>query len=164
MALKSYVVTKDFKTPYVRVTGMAKNPSATQYKLFKKGDVINGELKHVNNQPSFIMVAGTLVVPLEVVKELYAKDVTSNVTGEKEEGEKKEEVVQTNPKIKYFDAAIIGGLLGIGAVILAEKQAWIAPVEKKYKVYAVIAGALVGAYFVYRFKVNKPKAVVKNEE
>ena len=82
MAKESFVVTKDFKTPFVQVTGMPHKPQALKFKTFRKGEIINGELKHVNNKPAFIMVGGQLVVPIEAVQRVVTKEVTSNAEGE----------------------------------------------------------------------------------
>lgn len=167
MALKSYILIQDFRSPIVRVTGVPHSPSRIETKLFRKGEIIQGEMKHANNQPAFVLVRGQLVVPLQVLKEVVSKDInsSSNAEGQPETEKKdKEKYVQTNPKIKYLDAMLIGAALGFGGVYLAERQGWIAVPEKKYRFYGAIAGALAGAYFVYRFKVNKPKLVKKEEE
>ena len=52
----------------------------------------------------------------------------------------------------YADGVIVGALLGFASVILAEKQGWIANVDKKTKITGAVIGAAVGCYFVYRFK------------
>ena len=36
MALKSYILTKDFKSPYVTATGLPHNPSAIKFKQFRR--------------------------------------------------------------------------------------------------------------------------------
>jgi uncharacterized protein YqgC (DUF456 family) len=53
---------------------------------------------------------------------------------------------------RYLDSGIIGAILGIGAVYLAEKQGWIATAETKNKLYGAAVGAVLGMYFVYRKK------------
>lgn len=156
MALKSYIVTQNFKSPVVRVTGMPHKPQEIRFKQFRKGDIIKGELKHANNQPAFILVGGACVVPLSVVKELVTKEIVSNANG----GEEQKPIKITpkeGPRMKYMDAVVIGGVLGAGAAFLAEKQGWIAMPDKKNKIYGALIGAAVGLYFVYRFKLNKPK-------
>lgn len=164
MALESFVVSQDFKTPYVRVTGHPRNPQQLKFKTFRKGDIINGELKHANNQPAFVLVEGTLVVPLEVVKKVITKDVVSNADGKAEkEAAKKKPLLSSNPKVQYLDAMIIGGVAGVGAIYLAEKQGWLPVVDKKNKIYGGIAGALLGLYLVYRYKQSK-KAEPKTEK
>ena len=52
---------------------------------------------------------------------------------------------------------IIGAILGVAGVFIAEKQGWIAEPDKKYKLYGAIGGAIVGYYFMYRKKTQKPK-------
>ena len=53
---------------------------------------------------------------------------------------------------KYIDGILIGAVVGLGGVILAEKQGWIVNVDKKNKIYGAIAGAILGGYYIYRFK------------
>jgi hypothetical protein len=165
MALKSYIVTQNFKSPIVRVTGMPHKPQEIRFKKFIKGDIIKGELKHANNQPAFILVGGACVVPLNVVKELVTKEIVSDANGESTEANKKEVKIVPNqgPRMKYLDAVIIGGALGAGAAFLAEKQGWIAMPDKKNKIYGAVIGAAIGLYMVYRFKLNKPKTNTTEE-
>jgi hypothetical protein len=171
MAIKSYILTNDYKAPYVTATGMPHNPSALRFKQFRKGQIIKGELKHANNKPAFLLVNGVCVVPLDVVKELVTKDVISHSDGE---GSIKNSVTKaiggssktnSNPKVRYIDALLLGGLVGFGAVILAEKQGWLgAETDKKYRLYGALGAGLLAMYVVYRSKTNKKTIVVKNEE
>lgn len=156
MALKSYIVTQNFKSPVVRVTGMPHKPQEIRFKQFRKGDIIKGELKHANNEPAFILVGGACVVPLSVVKELVTKEIVSNANGTTDQKPIKI-TPKEGPRMKYIDAVVVGGVLGAGAAFLAEKQGWIAMPDKKNKIYGALIGAAVGLYFVYRFKLNKPK-------
>ena len=158
MALKSYIVTQNFKSPIVRVTGVPHKPQEIRFKQFRKGDIIKGELKHANNQPAFILVNGVCVVPLSVVKELVTKEIASNASGEATPETKPIKITPVQgPRMKYMDAVVIGGLLGAGGAYLAEKQGWIAMPDKKNKIYGAIIGAAIGLYLVYRFKLNKQK-------
>lgn len=158
MALKSYIVTQNFKSPIVRVTGMPHKPQEIRFKQFRKGDIIKGEMKHANNQPAFILVGGACVVPLTVVKELVTKEISSNASGDSSDNKKSIKITPNEgPRMKYLDAVIIGGALGAGAAYLAEKQGWIAMPDKKNKIYGALIGAGIGLYLVYRFKLNKPK-------
>jgi len=75
MALKSYIVTQDFKSPVVRVTGVPPKPQEIRFKRFRKGEIIKGELKHANNDPAFILVVAAGVVSLNVVKELSTQEI-----------------------------------------------------------------------------------------
>jgi hypothetical protein len=171
MALKSYILTQDFKSPYVRVTGRPEKPQQICFKNFKKGEVINGELKHDNNKPAFVLVKGTLAVPLSVIKELVTKDVVNpvdeTVTSSAEGAPKKEgdavkkdgketsgkiTIASATSKVKYIDAIVIGGIVGFAGVYLAEKQNWITSVDNKNKVYGAVGGALAALYVVYRIK------------
>ena len=159
MAIKSYIVTQNFKSPYVQVTGRPDRPQAIKFKQFRRGDIVKGELKHANNQPAFVLAEGTLVLPLEVVKELVTKEIVSYASGSTESQlPKASEVVKlsTNPKVQYIDAALIGAIIGFGGVYFAEKKNWL-PVDadKRMKIYGALVGAALGAYLVYRFKSNK---------
>jgi len=174
MALKSYVLTQDFATPYVIATGMAHNPQQIKVKKFKKGDIVKGELKHANNQPAFVLVQGTLVLPLEVIKELVTKAIIDNDTppipiGDLDMSSKKSDDVvvssksksammplkSSNPKVNYIDSMIIGGIAGLGAMYLVKRQNWIEEFNNKYYLYAGLVGASLGAYIVYRVRSSK---------
>jgi len=168
MAQKSYIITHDFKAPYVQITGIPHNPQAIKMKKFSKGDIIRGELKHANNKPAFILVNGVCVVPLDVVKELVTKEVVSGADGNSsKESKSKSKVISipTNPKVRYADAIIIGAIIGAAGAYLAEKQGWISEPDKKNKLYGAGIGALTAAYIVYRTNNAKPKIqVVKTTE
>lgn len=156
MALKSYILTQDYRSPYVRMTGLPQKPQEVRFKQFKKGEVVAGELKHANNQPAFVLVKGVLVFPLSVVKELVTKDVvTSNAEGDKSSSEAKtsdKKMTITTPKLKIMDAVILGGLVGYGATYLAEKQNWIVSTDKKNRLIGAGIGAVLFAYVTYRIK------------
>ena len=113
MALKSYIVIADIKTPYVQGTGVPHRPQEVRFKLIRKGEIIKGELKHANNKPAFVLVNGTLVVPLSAVKELVTKDITSNADGTPTDDKKPMKLPSVN-KVKYIDALVVGALLGVG--------------------------------------------------
>ena len=176
MALKSYVLTQDFATPYVVATGMAHNPQQIKVKKFRKGDIVKGELKHANNQPAFVLVQGTLVVPLEVIKELVTKAIIDNDTPpidvEIVEKDNEDVVVKdkksttmplksSDPKVNYIDSMIIGGLVGLGAMYLVKRQNWIEEFDKKYYLYASLVGAVAGAYIIYRTRSTKKANAMK---
>jgi len=163
MALKSYLITHDVKSPYIVATGLPHNPQEVRLKLFRKGQVVKGELKHANNKPAFLLVNGVCVIGLDVVKELVTKEISSNASGTKSSAAKVLDNTvglskdNSNPKVRYIDAMIIGAILGVAGVFIAEKQGWIAEPDKKYKLYGAIGGAIVGYYFMYRKKTQKPK-------
>jgi len=152
-----FVATADFETPYVVSTGQPHKPIKICKKQFKKGEIITGEIKTANGKPSFVLHKGVMVIPLSVVKQVITKDIViSNLDGE---------APKTNPKVEvkviktadqknksYIDGIIVGAIAGFGATILAEKQGWIATVEKKNRITGAVIGAVVGCYFVYRFK------------
>ena len=155
-----FVATQDFVTPYVVSTGQPHNPTQICKKKFRKGDIITGEVKTVKGKPSFVLHKGVMVIPFSVVKQVVVKDIViSNLDGTSDS------VAKTNPKVevkvikpadvknkKYIDGILIGAVVGLGGVILAEKQGWIANIDKKNKIYGAIAGAVLGAYYIYRFK------------
>ena len=171
MAIESFVITEAAKCPSAIVSNSSRNgqPKKINFKSYVKGEVIKGELKHSNNKPAFVLAEGAVVVPLNIVKKVVAETIkTSSADGATETTpkaaeEKKEPVEYSNPKIKYFDAMIIGGLLGLGATYGIEKKfpTWL-PVDKKKecRIGGILLGAAAGWYFVYRNKGIKPVAVV----
>jgi hypothetical protein len=159
MALKSYIVIADIKTPYVQGTGVPHRPQEVRFKLIRKGEIIKGELKHANNKPAFVLVNGTLVVPLSAVKELVTKEITSNVDGIAKDDKAPMKLPSIN-KVKYVDAIIVGALLGVGGAYLSEKQGWLGEPDKKNKLYGALIGGAVALYGLYRYKAylkDKPK-------
>lgn len=159
MALKSYIVIADIKTPYVQGTGVPHRPQQVRFKLIRKGEIIKGELKHANNKPAFVLVNGTLVVPLSAVKELVTKDITSNADGTPTDDKKPMKLPSVN-KVKYIDALVVGALLGVGGAYLSEKQGWLGEPDKKNKLYGALIGGAVALYGLYRYKAylkDKPK-------
>tara|TARA_R110001599_G_scaffold343164_3_gene565569 strand:+ start:301 stop:813 length:513 start_codon:yes stop_codon:yes gene_type:complete len=170
MALKSYILTNDYKAPYVTATGLPHNPSAIRFKQYRKGEIIKGEMKHANNKPAFILVSGVCVVPLEAVKELITKEVISHADGE---GSIKKKITDSvggsskansNPKVRYLDALLLGSLIGFGGVMLAEKQGYITVPDKKYRLYGALGVGAIAMYVVYRGQTSKTKIKIKNEE
>ena len=153
---KSYIITKDCKSPVVTNSQTAHKPAQIRFKHFRRGQIVQGELKHSGNQPSFVLVGRMCIVPLDCVKELQGKDIqSSGFTGaDMDENKTPAKVVKVeNPKVKYLDAMIIGALGGFLVVHVAEKQGYITPNEendKKNKMYGALGGALIGLYMVYR--------------
>lgn len=160
MAVKSYVIVKECKAPIIRATGRPDKPQEIQFRKFRRGEIVKGELKHANNEPAFILVNGVMVINLDCVKELVTKEVVSSANGQDVKVPKALAPTK-NQKLRYIDAMVIGGLAGIGGVFLAEKQGWIAQPDKKNKLYGAIGGVLAGLYLAYRLKQN---SVVKPKE
>lgn len=161
MALKSYVITQTYKAPVVRVTGLPHKPQQITFKTFRKGEIIKGEMKHANNKPAFVLVDGIMVVPLEVLREVVTKEINVGVDAS-QQGEPKKNIeyskfLGSNYKIGYIDAIVLGGALGVGGAFLAEKQGWIAPPDKKNKLWGGLIGAGLGMYLVYRSKSGRTK-------
>lgn len=168
MAQKTYIATNDFKAPYVEITGIPHNPQQVKFRKFRKGDTFKGELKHANNKPAFILASNNAIVPLDVVKELVTKNIGSPTTTATSSFDAstqatKKAVLPTNPKVRYIDAMILGGIIGAIGVIVAEKQGWIAEPSSKYKLYGALAGALAASYIVYRTSNGKPRVQIVNK-
>jgi len=153
MAKATYVIVRNCKLPSVAIDNRNPHkPNQVSFKTFRKGDIINGEMKHQNNQPAFILSEG-IVVPLYCVKAVVTKEIMSEATGEeKVKAIEKKVAIETVGKVKYLDYAIVGAVVGCGAVYLAHKKDWIKNHDKQHYAYGAIAGALLGAYIVYRTK------------
>mgnify|MGYP006935489506 CR=1 FL=1 len=148
---KSYVLIQDFKAPYVVATGMAHKPSRIMLKKYAKGQIVEGQIIVSKGQPSILLVSGVIPIPVSVLREVVTKEIVqSNATGDAKVTPNK--VVIKKTSTKYLDAGIIGAILGLGAVYLAEKQNLIAVPDKKYKLYGALAGAALGMYVIYRKK------------
>lgn len=149
---KSYVLIQDFKAPYVVATGMAHNPSKIMLKKYIKGQIVEGQIIISKGQPSILLVAGIIPIPVSVLKEVVTKEIVqSNASGDGK-GVTPNKVIIKKTNTRYLDAGIIGAILGAGAIYLAEKQNIIATSDKKYKLYGALAGAVLGMYIVYRKK------------
>ena len=149
---KSYVLIQDFKAPYVVATGMAHNPSKIMLKKYVKGQIVEGQIIISKGQPSILLVAGIIPIPVSVLKEVVTKEIVqSNASGDGK-GVTPNKVIIKKTNTRYLDAGIIGAILGAGAIFLAEKQNIIATPDKKYKLYGAVAGAVLGMYIVYRKK------------
>jgi hypothetical protein len=158
---KTYIITKDVKVPIVVSQGVAHRPAQIRYKTYRKGEMVQGELKHSNNKPAFVLVGTMGVLPLECVQEVTSIPVANaNGVVNSEVGEKPEVVTPTNPKVRYGDAMIIGALVGFLGVHLAQKYNYIPAEDNKFKLYGAIGGGLLGMYIVYRNQGSK-KATVK---
>jgi hypothetical protein len=158
---KTYIITKDVDVPVVASGGMAHKQAHVRMRRFRKGQLVQGELKHSNNEPSFILVGRMMVIPVECVKEIQGKDVTSKFSGISEAPTNitaPKQPVQTKQasSVKYMDALLIGALVGFGAIYFAEKKAWIVSEDSKMKLYGAIGGGLLGMYLVYRNKATQP--------
>lgn len=158
---KTYIITKDVKVPIVVSQGQAHRPAQIRYKTYRKGDMVQGELKHSNNKPSFVLVGAMGVLPLNCVQEVTSIPVSSaDGSTTVEAGEtRKEVVVNNNPKVKYGDAMIIGALVGFLGVHLAQKYNYINTEDNKIKLYGAIGGGLLGMYLVYRNHGTKKSTV-----
>jgi hypothetical protein len=169
MALKSYILTSDVKAPYVTATGLAHNPTSIRLKRYRRGQIVKGELKHANNKPAFLLVDGVCVVPISSVKELVTKEIVAGVDASTTTKETIEKTIgltknNTNPKVRYIDAMVIGSVIGFGIAYLLEKQGYIESTEQRnYKLYGALGGALLASYLVYRKKTQLKIKVASKE-
>ncbi len=154
-AKDDYVITQDFKSPYVVSTGMAHKPTEIKAIHFKKGQVIQGELKTSGGKPSFVLYKGVVVVPCSMVRKVETKQiVVSNASGDdnKAAESKKQVAVIKNKKTRYIDAMIVGAIAGFGGTYFAEKKGWLKTVETKNRLIGMAIGAAAAMYVAYRIK------------
>lgn len=162
-------MTQNYKMPVVPQGQQAHKQAEVRFKTLRKGAVVVGELKHANNQPAFILVGRTGVIPLNFVQEINTSPIAMPETKEAEnqssaEGKLKEFISPSNPKVKYGDAMLIGALVGFIGVHVAQKYEYLPADDKKYKLFGALAGGLLGVYLVYRSKSSTPTKVVKIKE
>ena len=154
----NFVTKTDFAAPYAARTNNPHNPIQYRRRRFKKGEIISGVIgeSSANGKPSFMVHKGSVVVPLDLVKQVVTKEVTgkSNAEGEKENKpttitEKSKTFLSSK---SYTDALIVGGLLGFGGAYYAETKGWLPEATNKNKIIGAVVGAILSAYLVYRFK------------
>lgn len=157
----TYVIAKDFKSPYVVSSRDPRNPTQIRWKHFKRGEIIAAEM-HLDGkgQPKLLMYNGVCVVPLSVAKAVVTKEIISSASGAANTDmpgteTTKKIVTVKNPKTRYIDAGIFGALLGMGVVLLANKQNWIVNQDKKHYLYGAGVGAAAAMYFIYRKNNNQ---------
>lgn len=161
---KTYVITKDVKVPIVVNSGQAHRPAQVRYKTYRRGEMVQGELKHSNNKPAFVLVGTMGVVPLNCIQEVTSVPVTSNAIGEVDANAPKETESVKEPKVQYGDAMIIGAIVGFVGVYMAQKYGYLNEEDKKLRLYGALGGGLLGLYWVYRSKnTSKKVKIVKGE-
>ncbi len=165
MALKSYVITQSCRAPIVTATGHGARPQKITFKLFNKGSIVKGELKHANNQPAFVLVNGVYVIGLNCVKELMTKEIVTGADGKTTVQDKTITAPPTKkdtmPKVKIADAVVLGLVVGGLGVYIAEKKGLIESTDNMYKIYGAIGCSALFGYIAYRLK-NKNN--IKNVE
>ena len=152
---KSYVLIQDFKAPYVIATGMPHKPSKIMLKKYVKGEIITGELKTAKGKPVIVLVNGVIPIPITMLKEVVTKEIVNGANGKPATTKAtptQNAITIKKTNTRYLDAGILGAILGVGAVYLAEKQGWIAQTDKKNKLYGAGIGAVLAMYIVYRKK------------
>lgn len=156
MANENFLVTQDFKSPFMTITGQAHRPHKIEYKAFRTGQTINGKLHYRGGKPAFVMVDETLVVPLNVIKKIHAEDISVNQVNSSFDASTKVYRVETD-KYKFTDAGLIGATLGIVAIYVAQKKGLKIYDESmpKNRYVAMGVGALIGGllgmYIAKRF-------------
>jgi len=161
---KTYVITKDVKVPLVVNSGQAHRPAQIRYKVYRRGEQVQGELKHSDNKPAFVLVGQMGVLPLNCVQEVTSVPVTSNADGATDKKEEKQVEVKKDTKVQYGDAMIIGALVGFVGVFMAQKYGYLDQENKKFRLYGALGGGLLGVYLVYRNKATKKTVKVSKSE
>lgn len=151
----SFIITKLVRTPFVVDSNLPHKPRQVKYKQFKPGDMITGVL-HMTaaGKPDFVLVSKRLVIPATCVRELVTQEVVSNADGKEQ---MKKFIQKGDSSVKYADAAILGAIIGIAAVWVAEKKQWISMPSPKNKIIGGVVGAGLLAYVVYRIRNQKKK-------
>lgn len=161
---KTYVITKDVKVPIVVNSGQAHRPAQVRYKIYRKGEMVQGELKHSDNKPAFVLVGQMGVLPLNCVQEVTSVPVTSNADGATDKKDEKQVEVKKDSKVQYGDAMIIGALVGFVGVFMAQKYGYLDQENKKFRLYGALGGGLLGVYWVYRNKNTRKTVKVSKSE
>jgi len=161
---KTYIITKDVKVPIVVNSGQAHRPAQVRYKTYRRGEQVQGELKHSDNKPAFVLVPPMGVLPLNCVQEVTSVPITSNADGTSEKKDEKKVEVKKDSKVQYGDAMIIGALVGFVGVFMAQKYGYLDQENKKFRLYGALGGGLLGVYWVYRNKNTKKEVKVTKSE
>lgn len=158
---KDYIVSHDFKSPYVMSTGIPHKPTKIEFRVFKRGQIVSGVLIMASGRPAYVLSNGTFVLPLSNIKEMTTKSVSHGFDGTGADGKLKTSAPPikpiTNPKVKYLDGILIGTAVGVIVSFIGVKRGWFtAPEGQKWMPYAIGGGvgAALAAYVVYR-KNNK---------
>ncbi len=170
--MSKFLVVKDFKTPVVYSGGAhPKMQSEVKYIGFKKGAIIDGKVKlKANGETDYILHKGSVVVPIAAVKELTLKEVVSNVSGEDAPLPIEKRIIpESKSKVRYIDSAIIGGIVGLGIVWVAEKKGWLVEQEEskiphQNKLIGIAVGALLGFYYTHRKNIKTGIKIVKDKQ
>lgn len=159
MSEKRFIMTQNFRSPYVAKDGGGVRPHAMAFRTFSKGQQFNGRIVNdAQGKPLFIMADNALTIPLSVVKEVVVRDtVISNAEGDTKDEPKIITAVKKDAvRFKYTDAGILGALLGFGIYKYAVKKTWILP-ENKHMAISIAVTAGLAMYGVHRFTSSKPK-------
>jgi len=170
--MAKFLIIKDFKTPVVYSGGAhPKMQSEVKYIGFKKGAIIDGKIKlKANGETDYILHKNSVVIPIAAVKELTLKEVVSNVNGEETPMPIEKRIIpESKSKVKYIDSAILGGLIGLGIVWIAEKKGWLVEQEDskiphQNKLIGISVGALLGAYYTYRKNIKTGIRIIKDKQ
>lgn len=150
----TYILSKHVKTPFVVDSNLPHQKRQIKFKEYKAGDMVTGIMHMKGDKPDFLLVDRRFVIPAIALKEVVTQELHSNANGSKDV----EKYIKTgNPKVKYLDAAIVGGIIGFTAIIIAEKKEWISMPSKQNKILGAAIGATLLAYAVYRIRNKKNK-------
>jgi len=147
---KTYIISNDVKVPMVVNSGQAHRPPDIRFKTFRKGELVQGELKHQDNKPAFVLVGRMGVLPLTCVQEVTSIPVSGADGKITETADTKKEIEVSNKQVKYGDGILFGALFGLIAVHLAQKYDYIDSENNKLKLYGALGGGILGMYLVYR--------------
>jgi hypothetical protein len=147
---KTYIISNDVKVPMIVNSGQAHRPPDIRFKTFRKGQLVQGELKHQDNKPAFVLVGRMGVLPLTCVQEVTSIPVSGADGKITEMADTKKEIEVSNKQVKYGDGILIGALIGLIGVHLAQKYNYIDSENNKLKLYGALGGGILGMYLVYR--------------
>jgi hypothetical protein len=155
-----FVVTHDFKAPYVMSTGIPSRPTEIKTAFFKKGAIIKGDIKKgEDNLPSFVLHKGVMPIPLDVLKKIEVKSLTATDVSKVEDTKSFDgtgNVSKNKPKIiskvDYVDGVFVGSIFGIIGAILAEKNGFVNETNNTNKMIGVGIGIGISLYVVYKLK------------
>lgn len=170
-----FVVSEDFTTPHIIMTGNPRQPTKNMPKAFKRGTVIQGDIiKDKNGRPLFVLVYPDLHIPLVYLRSVKTEPLmggprsgpVSNVSGPQISVSQPAATTAkvsfiNNKKTKYIDFAIVGAILGFGVHYFAQKKEWVSSDNPNLRWYFVGGMAAAGVYVAYRMQAAE---MIKNNK
>jgi hypothetical protein len=164
--LSTFKFKTNYKAPRVIYTNHIKQPQTVQYKAYKKGQEIVGEIKKTEGtSESFVVADGGFIIPMNV---LESNDFASKV--KQQNNFNGEDSLKMNPKnmsslkqnaVDYSKSFVVGGLIGLCGVFFAETKGWIAEPRTRNKVIGIVLGATLLSYATFKIKKFKEKQKVE---